>query len=699
MMKLPADYYHCFLGNGLDAVLIGYTGSMVSDKVGVDRCAWYKSDRYYPEDKLVMVAGRWPLDRPLEHAEGSGWYEIAPLGRTWYQVFLLGQANSPLEVSASQQRFVPQEGTLHSDVDYGPVFVQVTTFLHARRSLLVERYQFDREVEFQAWMGPGVWVDDIWDTDPFRSVTPADGKAEIHYDLGETRGMIAMGLESAPARFGQAGDNRWLRARGREFVKYFSISDDRQQETSPALIADAMQAGYDSLWAEHQRFWRSFFSRSAISIPSARFQFFYEASQYHFKAMQNPVSGGLPVNNLRRTWSSHVFWDSYFIQRALLEANHLPEALEAIRFFQRTEASARRHARDEFGCDGLKWDWEITHDGRKAYGALLHMKDQVHNNASYANEIWQYYDFTRDLPVLREFYPILDGIARYFLSDVVEKNGEEFSTRPVVGVHESPIRVRNDGITLAGAIVLLQHTVQAANILGIESDFVEDCAKAMRGLFRPLRDLYNGRYFTASADSTNLNMSSLGPIYPMRVFPFADPWALSTVQSYREHYHGRMVGHGGNQSGFPWSAGVLATVCACQRLGDQAWEIIEGTAPAICNFGGMTEVMEDGEWNMQYFGTAQGAVCTALHNLLLQGEADEIRVFPALPSSWREAAFDRLLANGCEVSARMSRGSGVIEGNLVNITSGPLTLWLRIGQLDEMVNVDSGETYRFKSAL
>ena len=113
----------------------------------------------------------------------------------------------------------------------------------------------------------------------------------------------------------------------------------------------------------------------------------------------------------------------------------------------------------------------------------------------------------------------------------------------------------------------------------------------------------------------------------------------------------------------------------------------------------MTEVMEDGEWNMQYFGTAQGAVCTALHNLLLQSEADTIRVFPALPANWAEAAFERLLSNGCEISANVSRGTGVIEGHLVNMTAGPLALWLRIGQQDEAVEIASGETYRFKSAL
>jgi hypothetical protein len=580
--------------------------------------------------------------------------------------------------------------------------VQVTTFLHAQRSLLIERYQFDKEVEFQVWMGPGVWVEEGWDTDPFRSVELTAEKPEIHYDLGETRGVISLRLEPGPTNFGQTGNDCWLRAQGREFVKYFSITDDRQAASSADLLAHAVQAGYDSLWSEHLACWQAYFSHSRISIPSTRFQSFYEASLYHFKAMQNPVSGGLPVNNLRRTWSSHVFWDSYFIQRALLEANHVPEALESIRFLQRTEAAARRHARDEFNCDGLKWDWEVTHDGRKAYGALLHMKDQVHNNASYANEIWQYYEFTCDLAILREFYPILEGIARYFLCDVVEKTEQGYASRPVVGVHESPIRVRNDGITLAGTIVLLQHTVQAALLLGIESDFVEECAQAVAGFFQSLQELYNGRYFTASADSTALNMSSLGPIYPMRVLPFTDPQALSTVQAYREHYHGRMVGHGGDQNGFPWSAGVLATVCARQGLGDQAWEIIEGTAPAICSFGGMTEVMEAGNWNMQYFGTAQGAVCTALHNLLLQAESGEIRVFPALPSSWTESAFDRLLANGCEVSAsvaRKKRGSGVIEGHLVNVTNGPLELWLRMGQLDETVKIASGETYHFKSAL
>lgn len=651
-MQLPSNYYHCFLGNGLDAVLIGPTGSMVPDKVVVDRCNWYKSDRYYPEDKLVMVAGRWPIDKPLEHAEGSGWYEAAPLGRTWYRVFYEGK---PLELQASEQRFVPQEGSLYTKLDYGPVQGEAVTWLHHEYSLLVERYTFDHPVEFQAWIGPGVWVEDGWDTDPFYNVEMTNGAAQGRYDLGETQGMLLLRLDAGGAVVGHDGLNRSLTVRAQQITKYFSIIDNRQGSLDTAIIDHQIAEGYETLRAGHLAFWRDYFSVSRIEIPDAQFQYFYDASLYHLKAMQNRVSGGLPVNNLRRTWSSHVFWDSYFLQRALLEANHRHEALEGCRFFQRTLDHAQRHAREEFGCDGLKWDWEITHDGRKAYGVLLHMKFQIHNNASYANQLWGYYEYTQDEAMLREFYPILEGLARFYLNCIVENNtarGYEIGYQ--VGVHESPTKVRNDGTNLAGTIVILQHCADAARLLNQETDFTRRCAEVADLLLTPMNGLYNGRYFKASDDSDQLNMSSIAPIYPMQVIAARDPRALNTVEAYTGHYEGRTIGHGGGENGFPWAAGVLATIVARQGSGEMAWRIIETARPTICTFGGMTEVMQDNTWNMQYFGTAQAAVCTAIHHLLLQTTREgAIHVFPALPPTWITARFESLLAAGLTVSAEL----------------------------------------------
>jgi len=690
LLQLPKNYYHCFLGNGTDAVLVGYTGSMVADKVGVDRCTWYKSDRYYPEDKLVMVAGRWPLDKKLEHAEGSGWYEVAPLGRTWYRVMA---HNRPAELIASEQRFAPQEGTLYTKVDYGITRGEVVTWLHATRSILVERYTFDQEVEFQAWAGAGVWPEgehEPWDTDPFNSVEMSDSAPEGRYDLGETQGILALRVEPPPTGFGKEGRDRFVTVRAKSITKYFYISDNRQGALTTEALDQAAGLGYDALRDEHLKFWSDYFAVSSIDIPDEQFQFFYDASMYHIKAMQSRTSGGIPVNNLRRTWSSHIFWDAYFMQRAVLEANHREEALEGCRFFQRTIDHARRHARDEFGCDGLKWDWEITHDGRKAYGALLHMKYQIHNNGSYANILWGYYEYTQDKAFLAEFFPILQGLATFFMHCIVENGEEGYEIGYQVGVHESPIKVRNDGTNLAGTIAILRHFSDAAKILGREDDFSAQCVTVADALTKRMDGLYNGRFFKASENDDRINMSSITPIYPMAVIPPLDPRAISTSEAYIERYEGRTIGHGGNDSAFPWSAGVLGAILAWQHKGDLVWQALEGTRPTICTFGGMTEVMQNGEWNMQYFGTAQGACCIAIHQMLLQTGDDWLELFPALPTVWEKAGFDNLLADGFTVSAKWTKASGVVW-TAHNIAAVPLVRKLRWGEQIVTLDLQPGE--------
>jgi hypothetical protein len=688
----PTDnYYHCFLGNGLDAVLIGRTGLMTSEKISVDRGVWYKSNRYYPEDRLVQVAGRWPREKPLEHAEGSGWYEAAPLGRVWCD--LVEEAQS-LTLQDSRQQFVPQEGTLYSVLDYGSSTGTAETWLHPTLSLLVARFTFDQAVEFCAWMAPGVWVEEGWDTDPFLTVSMADDRAEGQYDLGETNGALVLRLEGGEAvGLTVEGSARAIRQRGTQFMVYFAIFDNQQGELPAGWLDAAIQRGYESLRNDLLIFWQEYFAVSTVRIPDPQFQYFYDATQYHIKAMQNPQSGGLPVNNLRRTWSSHLFWDSYFLQRALLESNHLPEALEGCRFFQRTLDHAQRHAREEFNAPGLKWDWEITHDGRKAYGALLHQKFQVHNNASYANEIWGYYAYSQDEAFLRDFYPILEGIAQFFLDGIVQKSEQGYEVGYLVGVHESPVKVRNDGTNVAGTIAILRHCANAARLLGIDSDIARRSALVADGMLATLDSLFNGRYFQASNDSDHLNMSSIAPIYPMGVIGRDDPRARLTTQAFLDKYEGRIVGHGGSEHGFPWAAGVLATALALMGEGDQAWQTILSTRPTICSFGGMTEVMDESGWNMQYFGTAQGAVATAIHSLLLQANGETIAIFPALPADWTGASFQNLRALGWLVSAAFN--SACVTATMTNDAGTPLTRTVTFKGRQELVMLQPGQSQNF----
>ena len=688
-MKLSENYYPCFLGNGLDAVLIGYNGSMVPDKVGVDRCSWYKSDRYYPEDRLVKVAGRFPMDQPLEHAQGSGWFEIAPLGHTWYEVVYQDRL---LEIQASEQHFEPNKGLLLTKLDLGPVQAQVTTFMHAWESLLVERYEFSAGVEFHAWMAPGVWVEEGWDTDPFLEVRMDPASPTGWYDLGETHGNYFLHLDPATGQTLIKENARGLQVYGRVITKYFSILDDRQGRLDPEEFNRILAPGYEVLLARHLQFWQEYFSRSQVILPDTQFQSFYDASLYHFKAAQNRLSGGLPVNNLRRTWSSHLFWDSYFIQRALLEANRVDESRQACRFFQRTLDHAHRHAWEEFGSRGLKWDWEITHDGRKAYGTLLHMKFQVHNNASYSNELWQHYLFTQDFSYLLEVYPILEGLATFFIEAIVEKTARGWETGPLVGSTESSIKVKNEGLSLAGTIVILEHCAEAARLLDLETDFTLHCREVAAGLRQTLKLLFNGKYFVSVEGASNLNFSSIGIIYPMKVIPFDDWRAILTTTAILVEDTRRYLSS--HHYSFPWSWGVLGTILAYQGEAEIAWEAIQNTRATICQFGGMSEVMEDNLWNMQYFCTAQGAVVTAIHSLLLQNNEGGVEIFPALPADWQSCSYTRLLGAGLEVSASYDRGH--ISGEVKNIAPETLERTVKVGTTVKNIRVKPGEIYAFE---
>lgn len=680
------------MGNGLDAVLIGYSGSMVADKVSVDRCNWYKSDRYYPEDKLVKVAGRYPMDKPLAHAEGSGWFEIAPLGRTWYEVRYQGQK---LEILDSKQSFVPQSGVLYTDLDWGAVKAQVVTFLYAHGSLLVEHYEFDQPVEFTALMAPGVWVEEDWDTDPFLSVKMDGTKSRGSYDLGETHGNYFMALEPASGQFSQEDTTCRQIANGKSFTKYFSILDNRQESLEEAEFQRLIAPGYAKLLEEQKRFWTEYFSYSRVHIPDEQFQYFYNASQYHFKAIQNPLSGGLPVNNLRRTWSSHVFWDAYYIQYALLQSNHRQEALEACRFFLRTQEQAHRHAQEEFGTPGLKWDWEVTHDGRKAYGSLLHMKFQAHNNGSYSNMIWRYYQATQDLASLKELFPILEGLAVFFLNGIVIKTERGWEIGPLVGVHESPNKVKNEGTSLAAIIDIFENYAAAAKVLKAENEFSTQCLEVAGGLRKTLDTLFNGKFFQAAENFDQWNMSSLAVIYPMCILSPLDPRALSTAHEIIRKIDVVPM-HDGHKWESAWRAGVEGTILALQGNGEDAWRLLQTSRTCLCEFGGMTEVRIDDEWNMQYFCTAQAAVMTAFHSLLLQGNEQNLAIFPALPPEWQECSFEKLLSNGFEVSASYSKGAA--SARVKNVTTTSLQKTLKINKKEILLHLEPGEEYVIEKA-
>jgi hypothetical protein len=249
-------------------------------------------------------------------------------------------------------------------------------------------------------------------------------------------------------------------------------------------------------------------------------------------------------------------------------------------------------------------------------------------------------------------------------------------------------------LNLTGAIRILQLVAKASEILHTDEEFAARCAQTAANLVGTLDLLYNGRYFMCAEGVDTLSPSSLAPIYPMMIVRPDDPRAVSTARFYLERKHKDVLS--------PWYAGVLATIFALQGDGDTAWQVITRIAGAICEFGGMSEhVFPGGRWNMQYFGTAQSAVATAIHHLMLQERRTkdgdgEIHFFPAVPSVWPDCSFERLLAGGVEVSGSFDRAAGHAHAEIRSIASETFGLTVRSGGRSEKVRLDPAQVRLFE---
>jgi len=135
----------------------------------------------------------------------------------------------------------------------------------------------------------------------------------------------------------------------------------------------------------------------------------------------------------------------------------------------------------------------------------------------------------------------------------------------LVGVHESPIKVRNEGTSLAATIDILEHYADAAAILHRENDFSRQCREVARGLRARIDALYNGRFFSAAEGFDQWTTSSTAVIYPLQVIDPSDPRAQTTSAEIMRMANEVPV-HNGHKWESAWADGVEATIWLCRGM-------------------------------------------------------------------------------------------------------------------------------------
>lgn len=469
--------------------------------------------------------------------------------------------------------------------------------------------------------------------------------------------------------------------KGEEITSCWSISSHKNDpgNSPPAreLVERSWTDGYKSNLINHLEWWENFWNLSNISLPDSILEKQWYLEQYKFGSAARK---GAPPISLQAVWTADngrlppwkgdfhhdlntqlSYWPAY-------SGNHLDLEEGFLDWLWSVRETGEKYTKWYYQAGGLNIPGVTTLTGEPMGGWIQYSMGPT-VSAWLGHHFYLHWKYSLDENFLKDrAYPWIRDVA-LFLDAISVKNEAGKRKLPLSSSPEIFNNSRQAWFeqTTNYDLALILFTYKAAIDLAEKLQLTED-AKKWQSILEEWPDLdidpNTGLTFAPGFpyEESHRHFSHLMAFHPLGLIDWSNGQSdqkiiLNTLRNLEKQGYDWWTGYS-----FSW----LGNLYARAMNGDKAAEALKTFATSFClpnsfHVNGDQTGTGISKFTYRPF-TLEGnfAFAAAIQEMLIQSHAGVVRVFPAIPDSWKDVSFDQLRTEGAFLISAIRR-EGVTE--------------------------------------